>query len=101
MKIKFDSDDDLPLDKPLKLRMLAIIVRSVFEEDGKFYPQVYLDGCLHELQECYSTKKLMFQKELTLIKRLHQNSVCFVIIGILKLLDLNLKLMLVINVTMY
>ena len=48
MKIKFDSDDDLPLDKPL-LRMLAIIVRSVFEEDGKFYPQVYLDGCLHEL----------------------------------------------------
>ena len=49
MKIKFDSDDDLPLDKPLKLRMLAIIVRSVFEEDGKFYPQVYLDGCLYEL----------------------------------------------------
>ena len=49
MKIKFDSDDDLPLDEPLKLRMLAIIVRSVFEEDGKFYPQVYLDGCLYEL----------------------------------------------------
>ena len=43
MKIKFDADDNLPLNKPLKLRMLTIIVRSVFEEDSKFYLQVYLD----------------------------------------------------------
>ena len=43
MKIKFDTDDNFPLNKPLKLCMLTIIVRSVFEEDGKFYPQVYLD----------------------------------------------------------
>ena len=49
MKIKFDTDDNLPLNKPLKMRMLAIIIRSVFEEDGKFYLQVYLDGCLYEL----------------------------------------------------
>ena len=49
MKIKFDTDDNLPLNKPLKLHMLAIIVRPVFEEDIKFYPQVYLDGCLYEL----------------------------------------------------
>ena len=49
MKIKFDTDDNLPLNKPLKLHMLTIIVRSVFEEDSKFYPQVYLDGCLYEL----------------------------------------------------
>ena len=47
MKIKFDTDDNLPLNKPLKLRMLTIIVRSVFEEDGKFCPQIYLDECLH------------------------------------------------------
>ena len=45
MKIKFDTDDNLPLSKPLKLPMLTIIVRSVFQEEGKFYPQVYLDGC--------------------------------------------------------
>ena len=38
IKIKFHTDDDLPLNKPLKLLMLTIIVRSVFEEDGKFYP---------------------------------------------------------------
>ena len=36
MKIKFNSDDDLPLDKMLKFHMLTIIVRSVFEEDGKY-----------------------------------------------------------------
>ena len=48
MKIKFNSDDDLPLNKPLKLHMLTIIVRSVFEEDGKLYPEVFLDGVLYE-----------------------------------------------------
>ena len=49
MKIKFSSDDDLPLNKILKLHILAIIVRSVFEEDGKCYPQVFLDECLYEV----------------------------------------------------
>ena len=49
MKIKFNSDDDFPLNKPLKLHMLTIIVRSVFEEDSKFYPQLYLDEYLSEL----------------------------------------------------
>ena len=47
MKIKFDTYDDLPLNKLLKLRMLTIAVRSVLEEDGNFYPQIYLDGCLY------------------------------------------------------
>ena len=47
MKVKFNSDDDLPLTKILKLHMLTLIVRSVFEEDGKYYPQVFLDECLH------------------------------------------------------
>ena len=49
IKIKFNSDDNLPLDKPLKLHLLAIIVRCVFEEDSKFYSQLYLDECLYEL----------------------------------------------------
>ena len=49
MKIKFSSDDKLPLDKTLKLHNTTIIINSVFEEDGKFYPQVYLDKCLYEL----------------------------------------------------
>ena len=49
MKIKFNSDNDLPLNKILKLHMLTIIVRSFFEEDGKYYPQVFLDECLYEV----------------------------------------------------
>ena len=48
MKVKFDTDHNLPLNKKLNPHMLTIIVRSVFEEDGKFYPQLYLDDCLYE-----------------------------------------------------
>ena len=40
MKIKFNSDDDLPLNKTLRLHNFTLIARSVFEEDGKYYPQV-------------------------------------------------------------
>ena len=49
MKIKFNSDDNLPLNKMLKLHMLTVTVRSVFKKDGKYHPQVFLDDCLHEL----------------------------------------------------
>ena len=49
IKIKFDTEDNLPLNKQLKLHLLTIIVRSVFEKDGNFYPQLYLDDCLYEL----------------------------------------------------
>ena len=38
MSIKFNSDDDLPLNKPLKFHVMTIVVRSVFEEYGKLYP---------------------------------------------------------------
>ena len=50
MKIKLNTDDHLQLNKPLKLHMLTIIVRCIFEEDGAFYPQLYLDDCLYELR---------------------------------------------------
>ena len=49
MKIKFNSDDDLPLNKPLKFHIMAIIIRSVFEEGGKLHPQVFLYDTLYEL----------------------------------------------------
>ena len=48
-KNRFESNDDLPLNKPIKLRLLTIIIRCVFSEDGKFYPQLFLDHALHEL----------------------------------------------------
>ena len=41
MKIKFNSDDDLPLNKQLKFLSLTIIVRTVFKEDGKYDPQIF------------------------------------------------------------
>ena len=49
MKIKLNSDDSLPLNKTLKLHNVRIVVRSVFEEDSKYYLQVFLDECLYEL----------------------------------------------------
>ena len=49
MKIKFNSDDNLPLNKPLKFHNITITIRSVFEEDGKLYPKVFLDDTLYEL----------------------------------------------------
>ena len=49
MKIKFNSDDNLPLNKQLEFLSVTIIVRSVFEEYGKYYPQVFLDKCLYEV----------------------------------------------------
>ena len=49
MKIKLYSDDDLSLKKQLKFSTMAIIVKSLFEEDGKVYPQIYLDECFNEL----------------------------------------------------
>ena len=48
IKMKFDSDD-LLLNKQLKFPTIAIAVRSLFEDEGKFYPQVYLDECLYDL----------------------------------------------------
>ena len=49
MKIRFNSDDDLPLNKPLKFHLMTMIIRSVFEDDGKLYLQVFLDDALYEL----------------------------------------------------
>ena len=50
MKIKFNSDDNLPLNKPLNFHNMTINIRSVFKEDGKLYPQVFLDDALYELR---------------------------------------------------
>ena len=49
MKFKFNSDDGLPLNKALKFHNMTITIRSVFEEDSKLYPQLFLDDSLHEL----------------------------------------------------
>ena len=49
MKFKFNSDDNLPSNKPLKFHNITLTIRSVFQKDGKLYPQVFLDNTLYEL----------------------------------------------------
>ena len=49
MKIKFNSDDDLPLSKPSKFHNMTMTIRSVFKKVGKLYLQVVLDDNLHGL----------------------------------------------------
>ena len=49
-KIRFKSNDDLPLNKPIKLHLLTIIIRSIISENGKLYPELFLDDALYELQ---------------------------------------------------
>ena len=41
MKIKFNSDDDLTLNKPQKFHLMTIIIRYVFSEGDKLYPQYF------------------------------------------------------------
>ena len=49
MKTQFNSDDYMPLYKPLEFHQMTITMISVFEEDGKLYLQVFLDDALFEL----------------------------------------------------
>ena len=46
IKIKFESDDDLPLNEPLIFYEMHIFVRFVFKEDDKLYPELFLDKTL-------------------------------------------------------
>ena len=48
LKVKFISDDSLPLNKILKLHVLTVISRSVFKKNGKYYPQSFLDEGLYK-----------------------------------------------------
>ena len=48
-KIRFESNDDLPMNKPITLRLLTIINRCPIGEGGKFYPQRFLDDALYQL----------------------------------------------------
>ena len=50
MKIKFNSDDELPLNKTIETPSMIIIVRTVFHENNKYYPQVSLEECLYKLR---------------------------------------------------
>ena len=48
-KIKFNSDDNLPLNKPLKFYNMTVTIRCVICEENKLYPQAFLDDTLYSL----------------------------------------------------
>ena len=49
MKIKFHTDDDIPLNKQWYFPTITVIIRNIFEKDGKYYSQILLDECLYEV----------------------------------------------------
>ena len=49
MKIKFNTDVELPLNKTIEIPTMTIVVRAVFHENNKYYPQVFLDECVYKI----------------------------------------------------
>ena len=49
MKIKFNTDAELPLNKTIEIPTMTIVVRAIFRENNKHYPQVFLDECLYKI----------------------------------------------------
>ena len=49
MKIKFNLDHELPLNNTIKTPSMIKVVRAVFQENNKCYPQVFLEECLYKL----------------------------------------------------
>ena len=90
MKIKFNTAGNLTLNKILKLHDFTIVARSVFEEDAKYFPQDFqMNVCIS--YKCQNVIGLMHLNDLMLIRQMHQKNVTFVIIGILKILVLNMN----------
>ena len=49
MKIKFNANDNILLNKIIYFPTITITIRSVTQKDGKYYPQAFLGDCLYEL----------------------------------------------------
>ena len=47
--MKFESNDNLPTDNIVNMHQVTIIIRSVFDQNSKFYPQLFLDDALYKL----------------------------------------------------
>ena len=48
MKIKFESNDNLPADNSINMHQVTIIIRLVFQKVKRLYPQIYLDDCFYK-----------------------------------------------------
>ena len=50
IKIKFYSDNELPLNKTIGIPVTIIAFRAIFYENNKYYLQFFLEEWLHEMQ---------------------------------------------------
>ena len=73
MKIKFNSDNKLPLNKPLKFHNMTITMRSIFEEE--LNPQLFLDDTLYELKMSENTDLTYYQRIKDLILNKKKNTI--------------------------
>ena len=49
MKVKLNTDDNIPLNKILFFPTITIVIRSITKKNDKYYPQLFLDDCLYEV----------------------------------------------------
>ena len=81
MKIKCNSDDDLPLNKTLEMCNMIVVVRAVFHENNKYYPQAFLMN-VYVSYKRYMLIELTFERKIMLIKQMNKKSAIFFIVGI-------------------
>ena len=62
MKIKFNSDGELPINKMIEILSMIIVVRAVFQENNKYHPQVFLDKSLYEYKIVNNIKMLYYDR---------------------------------------
>ena len=91
----------MPLGKTFNIVDMIIVVAFVLEKMINIIHKIFYMNAYISYKNVLVQKKIIFQKELALIKQFYQNNVCFIIISISKVLNLNSNHMFVINVRMY
>ena len=93
----------MPLNNTTEIPGMRLVVRTNFPENNKYYPQFFLEECLHKLniKMLYIMAELMLLKKLLLIKQMHQKSVIFITIGISGIMVLSFNQMSAIDVMIY
>ena len=83
MKIKFNSDDELPLNKTIEIPSITIVARVIFVENDKYYPKVLLDECMYKIQNIKMENKDEL-KEIDI-----KNRACYYFDDIIRDFDIN------------
>ena len=67
MKIKFNMDDELPLNKTVEILSMVIFVTAIFYENRKYYSQVFLDEYLYKLHRRTQKARSYHEKTMKLL----------------------------------